>query len=144
MRAISVLCVLVIPILVSCEIEPKPIAYGEDACDFCKMTIVDKQHGAEVVTHKGKVFKFDASECMLNYMKDKDMESISLFLVNDFNSPGELINATGATFLISPNIPSPMGEYLTAFSTREAAEKARQENDGELYQWENLILRFQK
>jgi copper chaperone NosL len=31
------------------------------------MTIVDKVHAAEIVTKKGKVCKFDATECMINY-----------------------------------------------------------------------------
>ena len=42
-------------LLMACSQEPKPIEYGTDACHFCRMTIVDKVHGAEIVTDKGKV-----------------------------------------------------------------------------------------
>ena len=48
---------LLIPILlitVSCKVEPDEIEYGKDGCHFCKMTIVDNQHAAELVTAKGK------------------------------------------------------------------------------------------
>lgn len=131
-------------LLVSCGIRSKPIAYGEDACHYCKMTIVDTQHAAEMVTKKGKVYKFDASECMLNHLNDVGRESFSMFLVNDYNMPGDLINASNATFLVSQNIPSPMGEFLTAFKTDEEAQKAMEENGGELYNWENIIRRFQR
>ena len=31
----------------SCTPTPEPIEYGADMCDFCKMSIVDAQHGAE-------------------------------------------------------------------------------------------------
>ena len=132
---------ILIPVA-SCEIAPEPIVYGTDACHFCRMTIVDDQHAAEFVTKKGKVFKFDASECMINHLRDVDNKAIALFLVNDYNNPGELIDATQATYLISEHIPSPMGAYLTAFETREVAESIEKENKGELYTWEELRDKF--
>ena len=132
---------ILIPVA-SCEIGPEPIVYGTDACHFCSMTIVDDQHAAEFVTKKGKVFKFDASECMINHLRGVDNKTIALFLVNDYNNPGELIDATQATYLISEHIPSPMGAYLTAFETREVAESIEKENKGELYTWEELRDKF--
>jgi len=107
------------------------------------MTIVDKQHASEFVTQKGKVYKFDASECMINYLKDIDNSTVALFLVNDYNSPGDLIDATTATYLISENIPSPMGAYLTAFENRVEAELVQAANKGELFTWKELQLRFE-
>lgn len=130
--------------IVSCSIKPDPINYGSDGCHFCSMTIVDKQHAAEIVTDKGKSFKFDASECMMNHIKSIDQTTISMFLVNDFNQPGTLIDATEATFLISKNIPSPMGAYLSAFKSKEAAETIQSLNEGELYTWEALSFMFKK
>tara|TARA_R110002072_G_scaffold111697_1_gene239941 strand:- start:131 stop:565 length:435 start_codon:yes stop_codon:yes gene_type:complete len=126
----------------SCNVGPKPIAYGTDGCHFCRMTIVDRQHAAEIVTDKGKVFKFDSSECMMNHLKDIDQKQVALYLVNDYNQPGELINATEATYLISDRIPSPMGEFLTAFMTEQAAVDALMTYDGDLLTWEQLKLRF--
>ena len=127
----------------SCSIGPKPIAYGSDGCHFCSMTIVDRQHGAEIVTDKGKVFMFDSSECMINHLKDIDQKQISLYLVNDYDQPGELVDATAATYLISNSIPSPMGEFLTAFETEQAALEAQRAYKGDLLSWEQLKLRFQ-
>ena len=106
------------------------------------MTIVDRQHAAEIVTDKGKVFKFDSSECMMNHLKDIDQKQVALYLVNDYNQPGELIDATEATYLISDRIPSPMGEFLTAFKTEQAAVDALMTYDGDLLTWEQLKLRF--
>ncbi|TAI46665.1 nitrous oxide reductase accessory protein NosL [Flagellimonas allohymeniacidonis] len=143
MRFYPVLIGLLILMLSSCTIGPKPIEYGTDACHFCKMTIVDKQHAAEFVTDKGKVYKFDASECMLNQLEEFDGTKIALFLVNDYNSPGQLVDASEATFLISENIPSPMGEYLTAFESKEEAQKTQRESDGQLFTWEELKAKFQ-
>tara|TARA_R100001369_G_scaffold92420_1_gene137431 strand:+ start:2558 stop:2884 length:327 start_codon:yes stop_codon:yes gene_type:complete len=106
------------------------------------MTIVDRQHAAEIVTDKGKAFKFDSSECMMNHLKDIDQKQVALYLVNDYNQPGELINATKATYLISERIPSPMGEFLTAFKTEQAAVDALMTYEGDLLTWEQLKLRF--
>ncbi|WP_239986439.1 MULTISPECIES: nitrous oxide reductase accessory protein NosL [Arenibacter] len=127
----------------SCSIGPQPIAYGSDGCHFCSMTIVDRQHAAEIVTDKGKVFKFDSSECMLNHLKDIGNKQIILYLVNDYDQPGELIDATSATYLKSNRIPSPMGEFLTAFKSEKAAVDALLTYDGDLMTWEQLKLRFQ-
>ncbi|MBC8769785.1 nitrous oxide reductase accessory protein NosL [Arenibacter sp. BSSL-BM3] len=127
----------------SCRIGPQPIAYGSDGCHFCSMTIVDRQHAAEIVTDKGKVFKFDSSECMMNHVKDLDQREIALYLVNDFDRPGELIDATEATYLISNRLPSPMGEFLTAFKDEKAAVEALMIYEGDLMSWEQLKLRFQ-
>lgn len=138
------LILIILTVLCGCSISPKPIDYGTDACHFCSMTIVDKQHAAQFVTDKGKVFTFDASECMLNRLKEVDNSTVALFLVNDYMAPGELIDATGATYLISQNIPSPMGEFLTAFATLEAAEMAQVANGGELFTWEDLQQRFRE
>lgn len=133
---------LVLSLVVSCAVEPSPIVYGSDTCHFCRMTIVDKQHGAEIVTTKGKVYKFDAVECMLNQMKVMEDPSIGLFLVNGYSRPGELLDATSATYLVSEGIPSPMGEYLTAFESDARAREAQQKHGGQIFSWQEIRNRF--
>lgn len=123
---------------VSCDVKPKEISYGEAACDFCRMTIVDNQHAAQLVTNKGKVFNFDAAECMINYTNEIDNNTIGLLLVSDYNHPGILIDVESATFIISKAIPSPMGANLSAFSDSEDAEKIQKEKGGNLYDWHTL------
>ena len=85
-------------VLTSCNIGPKAIVYGNDGCHFCKMTIVDKIHAAEIVTKKGKVYTFDATECMVNFLKEFNTSEIKLYLSNNYNEPEALIDATKATF----------------------------------------------
>lgn len=129
-------------LLVSCKVSPEPIAYGSDGCHYCSMTIVDRQHAAELVTKKGKVFKFDAVECMLNHLREIDTTAIAMFLVNDYSLPGELIDADMANYLVCDEIPSPMGAFLTAFGTKEEVEKVFAEKGGQTYSWEELKLKF--
>ena len=129
-------------IFLGCNVTPKPIDYGSDGCHFCSMTIVDKVHAAEIVTKKGKVYKFDATECMVNFLEDFNTSEIELYLSNNYTEPESLIDATKATFLISENIPSPMGAFLTAFKNRIDAEKTQSEKGGKLYNWTDLLVKF--
>lgn len=137
------LLIALLSILVtSCKVAPEPIAYGSDACHFCRMTIVDTQHGAELVTDKGKVFKFDAVECMLNHLGEVDSQPISFLLVNTYSRPGELLDATKAAYLVSEGLPSPMGESLTAFEHKTAALEAQAKYGGTLYSWTEIRNHF--
>lgn len=130
--------------LSACSQNPKPIHYGTDLCDFCKMTIVDKQHAAEIVTLKGKALKFDAAECMVNYINRQDPATrYAHILVNDFNDPGVLLDAQTATFLVSDAIPSPMGANLSAFKTAEAANSLVQSKGGQTFTWDAIKKELQ-
>jgi len=123
---------------ISCKVEPEAIEFGKDQCSFCKMNIVDKTHAAQLVTSKGKQFKFDAIECMVNYIGQNSDEKTALLLVADYANPGEMTEAETATYLITPAIKSPMGANLSAFSAKNRAEEVQQKNQGEIYTWESL------
>lgn len=125
-------------ILSSCSIEHSPINYGKDACNFCKMNIVDNQHAAEIVTNKGKPFKYDAIECMVEELKERDENEIALFLITDYSAPGKLVDARKATYLISENIPSPMGANLSGFESNKKAKEFLDKNGGKIYSWAEL------
>ncbi len=133
---------LLLMVLVSCKVSPEPINYGSDVCHYCSMTIVDKQHAAEYVTKKGRTYKFDSIECMMNGLKEVDKADVELYLVNDYGVPGDLIDALTANYLISKNIPSPMGEFLSAFGNEENAKLVQAEQGGQLFTWEALQERF--
>ena len=54
-----------------------------------------------------------------------------MYLSNNYTEPEALIDATPATFLISENIPSPMGAYLSAFENLSDAEKIQADTDSQ-------------
>lgn len=137
MKKLVVLLFLV-NLILSCSIEPSKIEYGKDACHYCKMTIVEKTHAAQIVTKKGKPFKYDAIECMLNDLKERDSDEIELFLVTDYLSPTTLTDAKSATYLISPDIQSPMGANLSAFAKKEEAEKFVKTQNDQLFDWQEI------
>lgn len=126
----------------ACEVKPQEISYGHDGCHYCKMTIVDTQHAAEIVTTKGKAFKYDAIECMLNDLHSWDETPVALYLVSDYSRPKELIDATKAFYLISESIPSPMGAFLTAFGNEQNRDGAKMEKGGDVYSWDTLLENF--
>ncbi len=135
--------ILLLPLLMlSCTAKPEAISYGEDECHYCRMTVVDRIHAAEIVNDKGKVFKYDAIECMINDSKDFEQGNMALLLVNHHDNPEELIAASEAVYLISKNLPSPMGAFLTAFPDSASAEKALQEHGGKIYNWNTLLAEF--
>lgn len=111
-------------------------------CHFCKMTIVDRQYATEFVTKKGKCYKFDAIECMVQELDKWDPNEVALMLVSDFENPGVLVDANSATYLTSPEMPSPMGANLTAFDNLDKAKAIHADVSGRLEDWSSLIQNF--
>ena len=124
--------------LASCEVKTQPLSYGKDACSYCKMGIVDSKYGAEVLTKKGKVYKFDSAECMIRFMKAGTIkaEDVQSYWVVNCAQPATLIDATKAYYLHSTQLPSPMGGFLTAFSTMEELTAAKAKYDGDVWNWQ--------
>ncbi|KUO67358.1 MAG: hypothetical protein APF83_13440 [Lutibacter sp. BRH_c52] len=129
---------IVFLLTISCKVAPEAIEYGKDQCSFCKMNIVDQTHSAQFVTAKGKQFKFDAIECMVNYLDENIEEKTAISLVADYANPGEMTEAEIATYLITPAIKSPMGANLSAFSAKNTAEEFQEKHSGEIFTWELL------
>ena len=142
MKVIYTAFTILLCVLVSCNIEPEQINYGSDACAFCKMTIVDQQHAAQYVSKKGKQFKFDAIECMVNAVAEKGSEDIEIFLVADYQVPGSMTSAKEATYLISKEIKSPMGANLSGFASKEKAMLTQKDSGGDIYNWQELLIKF--
>ena len=131
-------------LLIGCSPTVEPISFGNDQCHFCKMSIVDQRYGAEILTTKGKVFKYDAIECMINALCENTNNEYSYMhsiYTIDFNQPTMLVDAKAAFYLVSEALPSPMGANLTGFKADAGAKKASTQYQGEIYTWENVFLK---
>ncbi len=127
-------------IIISCDIKPEPIQYGHDECSYCKMTIVDKAHAAQLVTKKGKQYKFDAIECLVwNINEVPELASNSIMLVADYQSPGNMLPAEKAVYIISTGIKSPMGANLSAVVNEQKVDSLIQNYGGDRYNWDQLL-----
>jgi copper chaperone NosL len=135
MKSINPLLLLIpILLLARCGVNPEPIAFGNDYCSSCKMSIVDPKFGGELVTSKGKVFKFDAMECMVHYMHEQEETDYAHVLGIAYDVPGELHPVDNLQFVISEEYNSPMGASLAGF--REAPPS---NNNHEIHNWQSLI-----
>jgi copper chaperone NosL len=128
----------------SCTISPEPINFGTDQCEHCRMTIVDNKFGAEIITIKGKIYKFDAAECMIRYVKTGKINDADVkdYLVVDASKPAHLTDAKKVVYLISENFPSPMGANLSAYANRSDADAFQKNYQGEIKSWDDLLIKF--
>jgi copper chaperone NosL len=107
------------------------------------MKIMDNRFGSVMVNSKNKTFKFDAAECLIDYIKETTPDLKSLF-VTDFAIPGKLIPAESSFFLISPKRKSPMGENLSAYKSSSDANDAKNSVGGEVFNWDGLYNQLGK
>jgi copper chaperone NosL len=134
MKYLSIIIVFVL--FVSCSKEPQAIIYNEDNCSYCKMIISDQRYGAEVITTKGKNYKFDSIECMAAFVQsDENTVEIHSLWVIDFNNPGIFVDAEKAFYLHSELLKSPMGLNFSSFSLLETARNVKNVYPGSLIQW---------
>lgn len=125
----------------ACAPRPEPIRYGEDVCAHCRMVIMDERYGAELVTTKGRVFKFDSIECLAAYVLEmSDSSDIHSLWVTAFHTPGQLIRVDEAVLLRSRALNSPMGANLTAFNAAVVSgDSAVNAFGGEVLSWEDVL-----
>lgn len=103
--------------------EVVPIKLNVDTCDFCKMTIADGKYAAEVISEKGRVFKFDDIMCMIHYGKENSNTKMAAHYVNDYTQDNVLIPAKTAFFLSGGTVQSPMRGGIIAFSSENDAKE---------------------
>lgn len=119
---------------------PSPIDWGSDACHHCRMALVQKGFAAQRINDKGKVYKFDAVECLLADLEAKSPGEGERFYVSDWSRPeAEPSPAQEATFLKGGRIPSPMGGNLAGFAHADSARLFQERLDGEVFTWEALV-----
>ncbi len=126
--------------LSSCNTAPEKINLGIDNCYFCKMTISDAKFGAEIVTQKGKLFKFDDVHCILSYLKAQSLQpkQVKEIYLTDFCSHHQLINVKHIFLLKSPELRSPMDGNIAAFDNADSLKIKQQHYGGDIINWNEL------
>ena len=127
----------------ACKPTPRPLNYHRDECVSCKMNVTDPRVSGQLVTHKGKVYAFDAIECMVEYYIQEGGDSIFYgAFINTHDYPEALKDATQATFLHTPALPTPMAININGFWSKEVSLQYRETYGGQLYSWEALLENF--
>lgn len=134
-----VIAALVSITFTSCSNEPQPLQYGKDGCHACKMILMDNRFGAEIISDKGKVYKFDDVNCMLSfYSNELKAPEQATILVIDFSKPEALIDARKARYVKSGAIRSPMASNIAAFETEVALLTFNDSWQGIILDWNEL------
>ncbi len=105
---------------------------------------MDKKFGAELVTKKGKVYKFDDLNCFINFYHSgyEPIEDFTHKLVVDYANPGKLIKATDAFYLKSPEIRSPMDGQIAAFEMKPSMDTFKKQWNGIYLVWGEVITQY--
>ncbi len=147
-KGLAACCTLLgaVLLLPGCENGPQPIAYGKDSCADCNMTIVDKRFGAEFVTGKGKVFKFDDVNCMVEFIKREPHagdSSAKRFIVA-FNEGGALTRSDKLVFIKHKGLRTPMRSHVAAFRDKASAQATLDDlgEGGGFLTWEDVMNAF--
>ncbi len=121
-KAAGIATLFMIFMLSSCGSNgPQPVFLNKDACEFCKMTIADGRFMTQLVTQKGRVYKFDDLNCMLRYSTALNKTAVENFYVGNYEKQNELIDAGKAWYVADSSFKSPMGGNTAAFANKESA-----------------------
>jgi copper chaperone NosL len=109
------------------------------------MGIIDPKFGNEIITRKGKVYKFDDVICMSRFLKSGTVEEkdITQTVVINFEKQNDFLDIHKSFFVVAPEVRSPMGSNAAAFTNKEAAEKFNQNKTGLVFSWQELFSKLQ-
>ncbi len=97
---------------------PVPIAIGVDACEHCHMPVSDPRYAAQLVTVKGRVYRFDDIGCMAAFLADGVVPAgkVEAAWAADFLHPGRWIPVEAAIYLRTDSLHTPMASGLIALN----------------------------
>ena len=139
LRPLSVL--LLLPFLLqSCNAGPEPIIAGTDHCDFCKMTITEPRFASELVTKKGRVYKFDDIQCLLQYKATAAVQPADVqgCYLADYAGTHMLLKAEESFLFRSEELRTPMNGQVIAFGHRDSLQAVAVRLKGQPLTWEQL------
>ncbi|MES2619461.1 MAG: hypothetical protein V4615_01310, partial [Bacteroidota bacterium] len=105
-----------------------------------KMIISENRFGAEILTQKGKVYKFDDIICLVDFAKaEKASLSNASYYFTDFEGKHDLLQSSESFLLKSEALKSPMNGNMGAFSSKQSLQKAIATFNGEEVDFNALL-----
>ncbi len=128
---------------ISCNSGPSSLVPGKDNCQFCTMTISDVRFGAEIITDKGKIFKFDDPDCALSFLRSDAGRALSVkeIYFTDFSGDHKLIDSKNAIFLKTDSLKAPMGGAYSCFSSPDSLSKVMKLYPGAITYWNEVYTK---
>lgn len=124
----------------SCNTDgPEPITFHKDACDHCRMSISDGRFACELVTQKGRVYKFDDLLCMLKFSSAQAEGNIKKYYIGHYLQKDVFLDATTAWYVRDKRLKSPMNGNAVACATREEATTIAAQYQTAPLSWQDLV-----
>jgi copper chaperone NosL len=104
------------------------------------MTLSDNRFGAEIITQKGKLYKFDDAHCAISFLHSGtiDQASVDQIYFTDFSDGHTLITSKNALFLRSESLTGPMGGNITVFGNSDSLNFVMKDHKGSVLHWDEL------
>jgi len=89
------------------------------------MTIIDNRFAAEILTEKGKAYKFDDIACLLNYLHEHKQQNagVKIYVANYSNPTSTFLDAFTATYVHNEQFKTAMNGNYAAFPSAQDATK---------------------
>ncbi len=128
-------------LLGGCNSGPQPVVAGKDNCYLCKMTVTDIRYAAELITEKGKVYKFDDVYCLQSFIKSNVLDDIKVRAVYlaDFSGDHKLVKAEDCFILQGGEIRGPMNGHVIAFRNKDSMKYMEARYKASQINWEQVI-----
>jgi copper chaperone NosL len=117
----------------------EPIALNKDQCDFCKMSIADGKYGAELITEKGRIYKFDDLHCMIGFKNENSTNKVQNFFIHNYTRNNQLIPAETAFYIQGGELVSPMNGNIAAFATELEADQYAKKMKAQKISWASIV-----
>lgn len=124
--------------VLSCNTGPEKIVVGSDHCTACKMRITDPHFGAELITAKGKVYKFDDPICLKKYLLEQPGIIPKNLYLSLYTNAHELVDVNQAVIVQNELLRGPMGGTIAAFSHIDSIA-VHLKNTGKLIRWTEFM-----
>lgn len=136
----GIILVISLLFLSSCSTSPDNLKIGRDDCSFCKMTISDIHYGAELITRKGKVYKFDDTHCMLSFIQSNavDKKELANVYFTDFSGKHSLLKESEALLVQSKLFKGPMNGNIAAFINADSVKSIAGQYTWKVITWKEL------
>jgi copper chaperone NosL len=141
MKRLAPALALLALLLSACAKGPDLVHWGVEECSHCQMMITDERFAGQVVDRRGKTYKFDALECMADWVNRGVVAVADFHSVWVSDGPDGWTRVEDASFLHSGEIRSPMGGGYIAFSDAGTAQRMQAEVGGRLMTWREVLDR---
>lgn len=128
-------------LLDGCSSGPQPVVAGKDNCYLCKMTVTDTRYAAELITEKGKVYKFDDIYCLQSFIKSNvlDDNNVRAVYLADFAGDHQLVKAEECFILQGGDIRGPMNGHVIAFRNKDSMKHMEARYNASHINWEQVL-----